>query len=503
MKDIRKGNDITIHWAIYTKSGSQRIPYALEGKDLTLILGSPYMRKEVKGFSVKGNIITWTYFGKDQKSAGKFSLVLIENEGKEGMHTVDKCNAFRIVNLSCEVGGSDESDVETVTLEFESTIDMGDSAGTSVDLSAYLATFPQEFSEEQKSQARENIGAESEAYVTDFTIEDIEYIYRGNASGSSINISLPDLLSAIHEGRGIKIPMGYSKSGTVDASGITEEDGTFIQIMTNNINGSAYTVSIYTSEEGTIMSIDVGASVNFFESTESGPYIDDNLGVGGTIRSGSGIETTAIGVRDFENATTDYGESGQVLMADGEGGVKWENINTQTSSVVVDSELSETSTNPVQNAVITQNFAGVTQVFTWLDDAIKQRPTDEEVDDKIGRAQLGGVESRFVTLPSTESTFTLETANTYYIDKSGTLTFNLPTLVGGQVRLLVAGRYNDPIVSFGNTNIKWANGVEPEFKANKVTDMSFIVISKGINTLYILGEWKSYECPTPSVEINE
>lgn len=288
-------------------------------------------------------------------------------------------------------------------------------------------------------------GAASVPYVTDFTVENIEDIYRGRISGSSINISLSDLLSAIHEGRGIKIPMGYSKSGTVDASGTAEEDGTFIQIMTNNINGSAYTVSIYASEEGTIRSVDISASVNFFESLEFGPYIDDNLGVSGTIRAGFGIETTAIGVRDFENATTDYGESGQVLMADGEGGVKWENINTQT----------------------------------------------------------GGVESRFVTLSSTESSFTLETAKTYYIDKSGIMSFYLPTLVGGQVRLLVAGRYNDPIVSFGNANIRWANGVEPEFKSNKVTDMSFIVIDKGMNTLYILGEWKSYECHTPSIEINE
>ena len=157
MKDIRKGNDITIHWAIYTEVEGQRIPYSLDGKDLTLVLGSPYMRKEIKDFIAKGNIITWTYFGKDQKSAGKFSLVLIENNGKEGMHTVDKCNAFRIVNLSCEVGGSDESDVETVTLEFESTIDYS--------LYEYVATFPQEFSGEQKEQARENIGAISAEYV--------------------------------------------------------------------------------------------------------------------------------------------------------------------------------------------------------------------------------------------------------------------------------------------------------------------------------------------------
>lgn len=157
MKDIRKGNDITIHWSIYANVGSQRTPYPLEGKDLTLILGSPYMRKEIEDFSVRENVITWTYFGKDQRSAGKFSLTLIENNEKEGMHTIDRCNAFRIVNLSCEAGGSDENGVQTTTIEFESVIDSN--------IYEYVATYPQEFSGEQKVQARENIGAVSAEYI--------------------------------------------------------------------------------------------------------------------------------------------------------------------------------------------------------------------------------------------------------------------------------------------------------------------------------------------------
>lgn len=381
MKDIRKGNDITIHWAIYTKSGSQRIPYALDGKDLTLILGSPYMRKEVKGFSVKGNIITWTYFGKDQKSAGKFSLVLIENEGKEGMHTVDKCNAFRIVNHSCECGGSDDSDVKTVTLEFESTIDMGDSAGSSVDLSAYLATFPQEFSEEQKIQARENIGAESEAFVTDFTVEQVRDLYLGQGDEITVNVAL--LKDVIRAGRTIKVPYG----GVVSGCAIASASDTGDIYMSLETNGQEHLSFI-------ILDSKISADYTWIqpsriiEITENGAYLDDNLSMGGDL-STNDIELNGIKVRD-ENGELFSGEAGQVLMSDGQGRLRWQNINTQTGGVVVDSELSETSTNPVQNAVITQNLTGMAQVLTWLDDSIKNRPTKTEVAEEIAKAQLGG-----------------------------------------------------------------------------------------------------------------
>lgn len=322
-------------------------------------------------------------------------------------------------------------------------------------------------------------GAAYEPYVTDFTVEQVRELFLGRGEEITVNVAL--LEDAIRAGRTIKVPYGGEASGYAIASASKNGD----IYMSLEINGQEHLSFI-------ILDSKISADYTWIqpsrilEMTENGAYLDDNLSMGGDL-STNDIELNGIKVRD-ENGELFSGEAGQVLMSDGQGRVRWQNFKTQMG-FETDSELSETSTNPVQNAVVTQN--------------LKTRPTYEEVDDSIGRALLGGVESRFVTLSSTERSFTLETAKTYYIDKSGTMTFYLPTLVGGQVRLLVAGRYNDPIVSFGNANIRWANGVEPEFKSNKVTDMSFIVIDKGMNTLYILGEWKSYECHTPSIEINE
>lgn len=322
-------------------------------------------------------------------------------------------------------------------------------------------------------------GAAYEPYVTDFTVEQVRELSLGRGEEITVNTAL--LEDAIRAGRTIKVPYGGEESGYAIASAIENGD----IYLSLEITGQEYLYFHILDSKISADYIWVQPS-RPLEMTENGAYLDDNLSIGGDF-STNDIELNGIKVRD-ENGELFAGEEGQVLMSDGQGRVRWQNFKVQMG-YEADSELSETSTNPVQNAVVTQN--------------LKTRPTYEEVDDSIGRALTGGVESRFVTLSSTESTFTLETAKTYYIDKRGTMTFYLPTLVGGQVRLLVAGRYTDPTVSFGNANIKWANGVEPEFKSNKVTDMSFIVVDRGANTLYILGEWKSYECPTPSIEINE
>lgn len=322
-------------------------------------------------------------------------------------------------------------------------------------------------------------GAAYEPYVTDFTVEQVRELSLGRGEEITVNVAL--LEDAIRAGRTIKVPYGGEASGYAIAS--ASENGDIY--MSLEINGQEHLDFHILDSKISADYIWVQPS-RPLEMTENGAYLDDNLSIGGDF-STNDIELNGIKARD-ENGELFSGESGQVLMSDGQGRVRWQNFKVQMG-YEADSELSEISTNPVQNAVITQN--------------LKTRPTYEEVDDSIGRALIGGVESRFVTLSNTESSFTLETAKTYYIDKSGTMTFYLPTLVGGQVRLLVAGRYTDPTVSFGNANIKWANGVEPEFKSNKVTDMSFIVVDRGANTLYILGEWKSYECPTPSIEINE
>lgn len=101
MESIRIGNDINIEWSIL-RNGD---PETLEGKDLRVVMTNGYRKMEVKDLHFRDNVIRFTYLGKDQDYNGVYTLTLIENKGKEGMYTVDACDAFRLIPRSCFVGG--------------------------------------------------------------------------------------------------------------------------------------------------------------------------------------------------------------------------------------------------------------------------------------------------------------------------------------------------------------------------------------------------------------
>lgn len=101
MESIRIGNDINIEWSIL-RNGD---PETLEGKDLRVVMTNGYRKIEVKDLHFRDNVIRFTYLGKDQDYNGVYTLTLIENKGKEGMYTVDACDAFRLIPRSCSVGG--------------------------------------------------------------------------------------------------------------------------------------------------------------------------------------------------------------------------------------------------------------------------------------------------------------------------------------------------------------------------------------------------------------
>ena len=131
MKDTRIHNDINVAWGIFHNGE----PYSLEGKDVSLYLLSPYSRFKLKDFTIEGNKVRWTFYGKDQKSTGKYSLELVINEGAEGMVTTDYCNFVNLVAYSCKVGGADDGNVQTESIELTSTIEYiaGEGGGTSYD----------------------------------------------------------------------------------------------------------------------------------------------------------------------------------------------------------------------------------------------------------------------------------------------------------------------------------------------------------------------------------
>ena len=118
MEHIRIGNDIVIRWSIFAGDAA----YDLEGRDIAFFLKTVYGRCRITDYSVEGNAIKWTFYGKDQKAECAYGLELVENDGEKGMHTVDECDAFRLVGGCHECGcGDPEENVEVVSLQLKTT----------------------------------------------------------------------------------------------------------------------------------------------------------------------------------------------------------------------------------------------------------------------------------------------------------------------------------------------------------------------------------------------
>ena len=122
MEKIRKGNDIEVQWAIYVGVGINEAPYDLTGRNLHLYLRNQFGRTEIYEYTVDRHVIRFMYWGKDQTQTGTYSIELIENEGRQGMHTVDECDAFTLVSHSCQTGGDSEGRVECVHLQFRANM---------------------------------------------------------------------------------------------------------------------------------------------------------------------------------------------------------------------------------------------------------------------------------------------------------------------------------------------------------------------------------------------
>jgi hypothetical protein len=119
MKDIRIGNDISVRWSLY--KGDEA--YDLTNLPVTLYLKNAYGKKKVENYAVNGNQISWTFYGKDQKNTGKYSMVLVIREGEQGMASTDYCDFVQLVSCACQVSGADDENVQTETIELTSEVD--------------------------------------------------------------------------------------------------------------------------------------------------------------------------------------------------------------------------------------------------------------------------------------------------------------------------------------------------------------------------------------------
>lgn len=105
-----------MNWEVFIGDGEDIAPYDLTGKDLSVYLVNAFCRIKVENFTTNGNILMFTWEGKDQRYAGMYQLTLIENEGRADMRTLDECDAFELVRCSCMEDEENGDSVEEITL---------------------------------------------------------------------------------------------------------------------------------------------------------------------------------------------------------------------------------------------------------------------------------------------------------------------------------------------------------------------------------------------------
>jgi hypothetical protein len=108
-------------------------PFDLSNRRISLYLKNYVRKEEVKGFSIEGNVILWTFLGKNQKNLGNHSLELVINEDADGMITTDACDFVCLVPCSCKEGGEDDAGVKTETVNLTSVITLGGGGGGNID----------------------------------------------------------------------------------------------------------------------------------------------------------------------------------------------------------------------------------------------------------------------------------------------------------------------------------------------------------------------------------
>lgn len=118
MKNIRINNDIDIR--IFVKRDES--PEDLQEKNVFVWLIVGYKKILISVFNIDGNIISFRYSASEQSDLGIYSIVIQVKDDNGNINTADKCNVFQLVNSSCNIGGTDEPDIQTVSLNY--SIDM-------------------------------------------------------------------------------------------------------------------------------------------------------------------------------------------------------------------------------------------------------------------------------------------------------------------------------------------------------------------------------------------
>lgn len=123
MRKIRINNDIDVHLTVKRDGVAEDF----ENKQVSVVMQVSYKKIPVTDFETDGNIIIFRFRAGEQRFLGLYSITVCVTDSGGGVNTVDKCDAFELVRCSCSAGGTDEPNIETVTLEY--SLDLKTDAG--------------------------------------------------------------------------------------------------------------------------------------------------------------------------------------------------------------------------------------------------------------------------------------------------------------------------------------------------------------------------------------
>ena len=116
MKIVRRGNNILINWYV-TNLG---VPMDFSGKKVEVRLLDKYNTMCLFDYTITENVISGTFYGKDQITPGPYHLLLICDAGKKGQIMLDSREIFGIREYlpdGTSVGGEHVSDVVEVRVD--------------------------------------------------------------------------------------------------------------------------------------------------------------------------------------------------------------------------------------------------------------------------------------------------------------------------------------------------------------------------------------------------
>ena len=116
MKIVRRGNNVLINWYV-TNLGA---PMDFSGKKVEVRLLDKYNTMCLFDYTITEDVISGTFYGKDQITPGPYHLLLICNAGKKGQIMLDSREIFGIREClpdGTSVGGEHVADVVEVRVD--------------------------------------------------------------------------------------------------------------------------------------------------------------------------------------------------------------------------------------------------------------------------------------------------------------------------------------------------------------------------------------------------